>query len=382
MRRGMRGFGIVLAALVLAACAAGGGGTARPASGPAGAAAPTAGSGASTAPGGAAPGTTDAGAAPSGGSAAAPTAPPAPVALRLGLNTTNAAIAPVWVAQEQGFFTKYGIEAEPILVTGGAARVVSAVLAGETPLTIISSTAVLSAGLNGADLTFYGSYSNTLRFWLYARPEIASVQDLRGKQVAISGRGGSNQRAAELVLTRHGLEPDRDVTFISAGTMTDILTALLNGAVAGGMLSPPGTFVADDEGMRLLFDSTEYREPTIMQGIAGSRAWVAQHEDVVRRVLQALGEGVALLHKDKERSKAIIGKHSQTDDALLIERTYNAQLPGWERGLYAPPEALRAELEALAAEQPAARTARPEQFVDNRLVEELDRAGFFQQLFQ
>src|SRR5687767_4719334 len=164
MRRGMRGFGILLAALVLAACAAGGGGAARPASGPASGPAPTAGSGTSTAPSAAGPGTTAGGsapgAAPSGGSAAAPAAPPAPFALRLGLNTTNAAIAPVWVAQEQGFFTKYGIEAEPILVTGGAARVVSAVLAGETPLTIISSTAVLTAGLNGADLAFVGSYSN------------------------------------------------------------------------------------------------------------------------------------------------------------------------------------------------------------------------------
>jgi hypothetical protein len=76
-----------------------------------------------------------------------------------------------------------------------------------------------------------------------------------------------------------------------------------------------------------------------------------------------------------------MGKYLQTDDAVLLERTYNAQLPGWERSLYAPPEALRAELEALGAELPAARTARPEQFVDNRFVEELDRAGFFRQLF-
>jgi hypothetical protein len=57
-------------------------------------------------------------------------------------------------------------------------------------------------------------------------------------------------------------------------------------------------------------------------------------------------------------------------------------VPGWERTLYAPPEALRADLESLAEEVPAARGARPDQFVDNRFVEELERSGFFERLYQ
>jgi NitT/TauT family transport system substrate-binding protein len=303
---------------------------------------------------------------------------PAPVALRLGLNTTNAAVAPAWVAQEQGLFAKHGIDAEIVLVPGGAARVVASVLAGETPLVIISATAVVSAALGGADLVYVGSYANLLRFWMYARPEIATVSDLRGRQIAISGRGGINQRAVELTLARNGLDPEQDVTLISVGTMTDILTAMLAGAAAGGMVTPPGNFVADENGLRLLVDTTDYRLPTIMQGVVGSRAWLAEHEDLTRRALQSLAEALVLMHQDKERTKAVIGKYTQVDDPVVLERTYNMMLPGWEPTLRVPADALQPELDALATEIPAARTARPEQFVDNRFVDALERAGLIQ----
>jgi NitT/TauT family transport system substrate-binding protein len=303
---------------------------------------------------------------------------PAPVALRLGLNTTNAAVAPAWVAQEQGLFAKHGIDAEIVLVPGGAARVVASVLAGETPLVIISATAVVSAALGGADLVYVGSYANLLRFWMYARPEIATVSDLRGRQIAISGRGGINQRAVELTLARNGLDPEQDVTLISVGTMTDILTAMLAGAAAGGMVTPPGNFVADENGLRLLVDTTDYRLPTIMQGVVGSRAWLAEHEDLTRRALQSLAEALALMHQDKERTKAVVGKYTQVDDPVVLERTYNMMLPGWEPTLRVPADALQPELDALATEIPAARTARPEQFVDNRFVDALERAGLIQ----
>jgi len=63
-----------------------------------------------------------------------------------------------------------------------------------------------------------------------------------------------------------------------------------------------------------------------------------------------------------------IGRHTP------LERTYTMILPGWEPTLSLPAEALQPELDALAAELPAARTARPEQFVDSRFVNELGRA--------
>jgi hypothetical protein len=56
--------------------------------------------------------------------------------------------------------------------------------------------------------------------------------------------------------------------------------------------------------------------------------------------------------------------------------------PGWERYPYVSLDALRMEIDWLTEENPAAADLRPEQFVDGRFVEELERSGFLQRLYQ
>ncbi len=307
--------------------------------------------------------------------------PPAPVAIRFGLNTPGAAVTPLWVAREQGFFARHGLDAE-LVVVPGADRLAAAMMAGEIPMATIAAPALLSAALGGSDLVLIGSFTNDVRFRLFGRPDIASVRDLRGKQVAVTGRGGIIKRSTELVLERNGVDPERDVTFIAMGTVNEALGALLAGVVDATMQGPPGMFRAEDEGMRLLADTVDYQYRTIQQGIAARRAWLAANEGLARGALQAVAEGVAFAQRNPERTKEIIAQYTQADDPSLVERTYAALLPAWERSLQAPPDVLRADLEAVAQDVPAARTARPEDFVDNRLADELERNGFIERLYR
>ncbi len=312
--------------------------------------------------------------------AAAATAAPTPVALRLGLNTPSAEVTPAWVAKDAGIFARYGLEVE--LVTMPADLLVAALMSGELPVSQLSSSAVVSSVIGGSDLVFIGSYQSRLRFLLYAQPDITTVADLRGKQVAITSRGGIIRRATVLVLERNGLDPDRDVTMVATGNVNNSLAALRSGAVAAGMISAAARYEAEEGGLRLLVDTAEYNYPAIIQGIAVSRRWLSANADVARRVLQAHAEGVAFARRDKERTKEIIARYAQLSDPVALERAYEAYAPGWEFDLRAPAEGVRGDLEALAQENPAAREFRPEQFVDNTLVEALEREGFFQRVFQ
>lgn len=316
------------------------------------------------------------GAVPSGTPAPAPT----PVALKFGLNTVTANLAAIWVAKDEGYFLRYGLDPELVPIPG-AERIIGALIAGEVPLTTLAPTAALNAALNGVEIVFFGAYSNKLRFWLYAQPDILSVADLRGKQVAVTGRAGIVARTASLILERSGLDPERDVTMIATGNIANSLQALLSGAVTAGILSPPATFQADDHGLRLLVDTTDWGLPGL-SGVAARRDWLASNAPLARGAVQALAEGLAFLHRDKERTKQIIGKYTQTDDPVLLERTYETMTRGWERYPYVATEAIQLELDWLAEELPAARSLRAEQFVDNRFVEELDRSGFLQRLYQ
>jgi NitT/TauT family transport system substrate-binding protein len=317
---------------------------------------------------------------PSGPASAPVSQAPAPVALRFGLNTVTANLASIWVAKDEGFFLKYGLDPE-LLPIPGAERIIGALVAGEVPITTLAPTGVLNAALNGIEIQFIGAYSNKLRFWLYAQPDIASVPDLRGKQVAVTGRAGIVQRTTALILDRYGLDANRDVTTIATGDVANSLQALLGGAVSAGLLSPPATFRADDAGMRLLVDTTDWNLPGL-SGVAARRDWIAANEPIARGAVQALAEGLAFVHRDKERTKQVIGKHTQSDDPRLLERTYTAMVPGWERYPYVSLDALRMEIDWLADENPAAADLRPEQFVDSRFVEELERSGFLQRLYQ
>jgi NitT/TauT family transport system substrate-binding protein len=311
--------------------------------------------------------------------AALPSTTPAPVALRFGLNTTTAEVTPAWIAKDTGIFTKYGLDVE--LATLSADLIVPALIAGELAASHLGSTPLVNSVVGGSDLVYISSYGNYLRFWLYARPDVTALPDLRGKQVAITSRGGIIKTATELTLERAGMDPEADVTLIATGNLTNSVTSLVSGGVAAAMLGPPATFRAEDEGMRLLLNTADYKLPMMMSGVATTHRWLGANESAARRLIQAIAEGVAFAHKEKERTKAIIAQHIQADDPALLERTYNALLPGWETDQHALPDAVRYDVEAAAKENPAARSLRPEQLVDNRLVDDLDRAGFFRQVF-
>jgi NitT/TauT family transport system substrate-binding protein len=299
--------------------------------------------------------------------------------MKFGMTTPAAGATPVWLTKEDGLFLKYGIDAEFATLT--ADLLAPAQIAGEVQLATMAATALVNADLGGADLAFYGSQNNQPRHWFYVRPEIQTIQDLRGKQVGISGRGGMVRRVTEIVLERNGLDADRDVQLFITGSQANSATSLLSGAVAGSLLSAPGSFQAEDEGMRLLVDTMDYRYLAIQSGFSASRAWVARNEDLTRRTLMALAEGMAVTLQHKERAKQVMAKYLQTGDTVLLDRTYDAVAATWTRRLAAPPDALLNELEIIALENPLARDVRPEQFIDNRFADELERSGFLTSLY-
>ncbi len=360
-----RGFLIGWLVVTLVSCASGGEGS--PA-GRSGAAAPAAGGAQAPAAGGAA-------------ASAAQPAPPPLVSLKYGLNTPTISVANVWATKEQGIFDKYGLDVE--LVTLPADQIVAALIGGELAMSHLAGTPLVAGVLGGADLEFVGAIDDRLRFWLFARPEITSVRELRGKEIAITSRAGVVRRTAELTLERNGMNPEGDATYVATGNLNNSLAALLSGNVAAALLAPPVSFRAQDEGMRLLVNIEDYGVQAILSGIAVSRAWRGRNEDVALRMLQALAEGTAFAVHNKERMIEIAAQYLQSNDLELMERSYNAQAPAWKRGtLRVQPEAIRFDLDTAAVDNPAAREARPEQFYDNRLVEILEQQGLFQRLWQ
>ena len=97
-----------------------------------------------------------------------------------GYSTIGAMAAGAWMAKEIGAYEKYGIDTELIYISSGP-TVVQALLGGDVTGGIAATNAVIAAVLRGAPLVSVISTANRPyhRFWV--RPEIARIEDLKGK---------------------------------------------------------------------------------------------------------------------------------------------------------------------------------------------------------
>jgi len=118
-------------------------------------------------------------------------------------------LAPLWVAQDQRFFTKYGIDPEIIFVRSSPINV-AAMASGDIQISFTGGTAVLGAAAGGMDLKILANFTSRITYDLVARPQIKSPEDLRGKRFGVQSIGGMVWMGAILGLEHLGLEPVRD----------------------------------------------------------------------------------------------------------------------------------------------------------------------------
>lgn len=78
----------------------------------------------------------------------------------------NARQAPLWVTQEQGFFTKYGINTDLVFIRAAPMQV-AAIASGYIQIGSTAASSVLGAAAAGADLKIIGAFTNQLTLiWL------------------------------------------------------------------------------------------------------------------------------------------------------------------------------------------------------------------------
>jgi NitT/TauT family transport system substrate-binding protein len=314
--------------------------------------------------------------APAAGAPAKPDAAPAraPDKLKVAYNAITADQTPIWLGQEAGIYQKHGLDLELISMQSSA-QITPALLSGELAVAYSAGAATVSADLQGADLVMISSFQPWLRFWLYTKPEITSPAQLRGSRMGVTRFGGGLHLAALITVERAGMDPERDLTMSQLGGNAEIFGALVGGAIDSGWVLAPQAYEAEAQGFKRLVDTLEFRIPYTMSGATASKRYIAQNEDIVRRFIRAHVESLQLFATDKEQSKQVMGKWTKVENPEYLERGYNDALASMERIPYTTPETIQTVLDQLAPQIAAARTANPEDFIDNRWVREAVEAN-------
>jgi NitT/TauT family transport system substrate-binding protein len=318
--------------------------------------------------------------APPAPSAASP-APPTPVSFVLGLSSISATNANVQATKDAGLFLKYGLDAE-LQYIGGGTNSMAALVSGTVPVLVGGAPAFISATLEGADVALIAVQGNRFDYYFVTTPDIRRPEDLRGKALSGTRKGALADTAIRLVLRQWGLEPDRDVAILPAGAGNDARTvALLNGATVGTVLNVPLPSAIAQGNFHVLADLTTMDIAYANNGVAVRRDNLAQDPDFHERFLRAYVEGIHYFKTHPEEGARAVMEYVKVDDpdyARAAYEFYAAQLP---RVPVPAPGAIQAVLDSLVEEQPSAKGADPERFLDLSLVRKLEASGFIDQLY-
>jgi NitT/TauT family transport system substrate-binding protein len=152
-------------------------------------------------------------------------------------------------AKEQGYYRQEGLDVNFILMTAPLAS--RALIGGNVEFATVGGSA-LTGILAGAPMRLLFSSFNRAVFWLYGKPDIRDVKELKGKRIGISAVGSGPDSMLRDLLKAHGLDGAKDVLILATGVDSNRYAALATGAVDAVLLSTPYNFVAEEAGFREL----------------------------------------------------------------------------------------------------------------------------------
>ncbi|MBI3078669.1 MAG: ABC transporter substrate-binding protein [Deltaproteobacteria bacterium] len=287
--------------------------------------------------------------------------------------------AALWVAQESGAFRRHGLEVSLIYLAGGS-KAVQALLAGDVRMVQMGApAAVVSANVTGAQLVFVGGVLNSILHFLVVAPEVTAATGLRGKTVGVTRFGSLSDLSARLILERLGLQAPREVAIVQTGGYPEALAAMQGGGIQGAIFTAPWHRRAERLGFRILTSAPEQGIRLPSTTLATSRSFLAARPELVRGFLQGFAEGMHRYKHDKEASLRVLAKYLRMTEREALESAHE-DARFLEPRLALPLEGIRLLIEEVARHDPRARASKPEEHVDLRLVQELERDRFFDRL--
>lgn len=298
--------------------------------------------------------------------------------VRTGYSGISGYQVPLWIAVDLGLFKKYGLNLDPVLFRGGAEST-SALATGEIQFDVVAPQPHIAATLSGADIIIIGTYFNKHTYSIVARPGIRAPQDLKGKQIGVLSVVGLNAIVVNTALRYWGMD-EKSVTLLRTGGSRDRFTALQSGLIDATMLT--GAFIdrAKAAGMTVLLDLGDLEDffPTV--SLMTTRSLQSSKKNAVKGFLQGISEAIYIFKTDPEVGKKTLSKWMRTQDKDLLESAYRSYAPRISFPPYTAPSGIQVVLDDLATTRPDAKGRKPQEFMNEEILRELDKQNFFKPL--
>jgi ABC-type nitrate/sulfonate/bicarbonate transport system substrate-binding protein len=286
-----------------------------------------------------------------------------------------------WVAEEAGLFKKHNLDFQLVFISSSSI-VTAALLGGDAEMTITGGIGNVIAYVRGStDVVFVGGVKNMLTHSIVGGANIKRPEDLKNKRIGVSRIGGNSHYFTLQALRRFNLEPGRDFAFIQTGGEPEAIAALIGGGIDAAVVTAPADAQGIAHGYHYVLYGPDLKIPYSATAFVTKRSVIAKRSQVISEFMRAMAEASKIMHTDKEFVYKVLGKYLRMNDRKVLESAYNTEIKALEPRLALKLDSLQAILDEVASTDARAKKVKPQDLVDSRYLDEMEKSGFFDQLW-
>jgi ABC-type nitrate/sulfonate/bicarbonate transport system substrate-binding protein len=140
---------------------------------------------------------------------------------------------------------------------------------------------------------------------LLARQEIKSIKELRGKRVGLGAFGDATHVLARAIISRHGIDPEKEIQFLALGSDSARFAALQQRLTEVVVTSPPWDFEGEKMGYNILARAYEYLNYPL-SGIGVNVKAIQQNREQTKRMVRSLIKASRFIRDNREEAVKIL----------------------------------------------------------------------------
>jgi ABC-type nitrate/sulfonate/bicarbonate transport system substrate-binding protein len=260
--------------------------------------------------------------------------------IRIGISSTSPGFLPTVVAEQKGFFTKYGLSSEHIRISLAVAM--NALGTGDLDYAITMAQGV-SAAIRGVPVKLLMLTQDKLVFFLMVKPGVQQVGDLRNKTIGISYFGSTTHLVVDVIARRNGLVPGKDVNILPCGDDNGRIVALDTGRVDAVIGGPPLNMWGAKKNYKVIAWAKDYTNLPQNAVIVTDKK-VQQSTDQAKRMIKGTIEALRFMQANKKESIDILASYSRSDRETAVGM-FESYFPAYSHDGTMSNEALQAALD-------------------------------------
>ena len=274
--------------------------------------------------------------------------------IRVGQGSISLQSGLMHIGKDRGLFAKYGLTTETIYIPGGSTNV-QVLVSGNLDLSQLSGAPGVAANLEGADIVYFAGLLDKLNYQLITRPEIKSVEQLKGKKFGVSRYGSSADFGMRAMLKRVGVDPIKDATILQIGDEPARIAAIKSGNIDGTVANAPFGIEAERLKLNVVADSVKMDIPFFNTGLLGSKRFLDKQEARVMNFLRAYLEAIKILKTEREYSIKALAQFTRVQNLKAVQEGYDYFVKQLEPVPYPSVIAMQAVVDQIAETNPKAR---------------------------